>query len=46
MIESLIRWSIANRFFVLLATLLLVGVGLYSLKIRRWMRFPTCPMYR
>jgi Cu(I)/Ag(I) efflux system membrane protein CusA/SilA len=32
MIESLIRWSIANRFFVLLATLLLVGVGLYSLK--------------
>lgn len=32
MIESLIRWSIGNRFFVLLATLILVGVGLYSVK--------------
>ena len=32
MIESIIRWSIGNRFFVLLATLMLVGIGLYSLK--------------
>ena len=32
MIESIIRWSIGNRFFVLLATLMLVGMGLYSLK--------------
>lgn len=32
MIESVIRWSIHNRFFVLLATLMIVGVGLYSLK--------------
>jgi Cu(I)/Ag(I) efflux system membrane protein CusA/SilA len=32
MIESLIRWSINNRFFVLLATLMLVGIGLYSVK--------------
>ena len=32
MIESIIRWSVDNRFFVLLATLILVGVGLYSLK--------------
>ncbi|MHC9510526.1 efflux RND transporter permease subunit [Kangiella sp. M94] len=32
MIESVIRWSIRNRFFVLLATLMLVGIGLYSLK--------------
>ncbi|WP_260292790.1 efflux RND transporter permease subunit [Sedimenticola hydrogenitrophicus] len=32
MIEALIRWSVSNRFFVLLATLILVGVGLYSLK--------------
>ncbi|PLW80973.1 CusA/CzcA family heavy metal efflux RND transporter [Kineobactrum sediminis] len=32
MIESLIRWSVDNRFFVLLATAMLVGVGLYSLK--------------
>ena len=32
MIESIIRWSVDNRFFVLLTTLILVGVGLYSLK--------------
>ena len=30
MITSIIRWSISNRFFVLLATVLLVGAGLYS----------------
>ncbi|WP_339863789.1 efflux RND transporter permease subunit [Paremcibacter congregatus] len=32
MIESIIRWSVGNRFFVLLATLILVGMGLFSLK--------------
>ncbi|PHZ85771.1 efflux RND transporter permease subunit [Paremcibacter congregatus] len=32
MIESIIRWSVGNRFFVLLATLILVGTGLFSLK--------------
>lgn len=32
MIASIIRWSVGNRFFVLLATAMLVGVGLYSLK--------------
>ncbi|WP_299975554.1 CusA/CzcA family heavy metal efflux RND transporter [uncultured Pseudoteredinibacter sp.] len=32
MIESIIRWSIGNRFFVLLATFILIGAGLYSLK--------------
>ena len=32
MIESIIRGSIANRVFVLIATLILVAVGLYSLK--------------
>jgi Cu(I)/Ag(I) efflux system membrane protein CusA/SilA len=30
MIERLIRWSIANRFLVLLATLLITGWGVYS----------------
>lgn len=30
MITSIIRWSVSNRFFVLLATFLLVGAGLYS----------------
>ncbi|MBR7889691.1 efflux RND transporter permease subunit [Marinomonas sp. A79] len=32
MIEAIIRWSINNRFMVLLATFILVGTGLYSLK--------------
>ena len=32
MIESIIRWSVGNRFFVLLATFMLVGIGLFSLK--------------
>ncbi|ETX11009.1 cation transporter [Marinomonas ushuaiensis DSM 15871] len=32
MIEAIIRWSINNRFMVLLATFILVGAGLYSLK--------------
>lgn len=32
MIESIIRWSVGNRLFVLLATLIVVGLGLLSLK--------------
>ncbi len=32
MIKSIIHWSVNNRFFVLLATAILVGVGLFSLK--------------
>ncbi len=32
MIESIIRWSVGNRFFVLLATFIVVGIGLFSLK--------------
>jgi Cu(I)/Ag(I) efflux system membrane protein CusA/SilA len=32
MIEAIIRWSVTNRFFVLLATAIVVGVGLFSLK--------------
>lgn len=32
MIANIIRWSIGNRFFVLLATAMLVGIGLFSLK--------------
>ena len=31
MIESVIRWSVGNRFLVLLATLILAGGGLFSL---------------
>ncbi|SDO89197.1 efflux RND transporter permease subunit [Desulforhopalus singaporensis] len=32
MIEAIIRWSVKNRFFILLATFILTGLGLYSLK--------------
>ena len=32
MVESIIRWTVSNRFFVVLATLILVGVGVFSLK--------------
>ncbi|WP_227370692.1 efflux RND transporter permease subunit [Halomonas sp. M20] len=32
MIESIIRWSVSNRFFVLLATFIVIGGGLFSLK--------------
>ncbi len=32
MIKALIHWSVHNRFFVVLATLMLIGVGLWSLK--------------
>jgi Cu(I)/Ag(I) efflux system membrane protein CusA/SilA len=32
MIEAIIRWSVTNRFFVLIATAMLVAVGLYSVK--------------
>ena len=32
MIANIIRWSIGNRFFVILATLLVMGVGLFSVK--------------
>ena len=32
MIESIIRWSVSNRFFVLLTTIIIATGGLYSLK--------------
>ena len=32
MIEAVIRWSVGNRFFVLLATGILIGVGVFALK--------------
>ncbi|WP_462172939.1 efflux RND transporter permease subunit [Pseudoalteromonas xiamenensis] len=32
MIEAIIRWSIGNRFFVLLVTLMLSGAGIFALK--------------
>lgn len=32
MIKGIIHWSVHNRFFVILATLILIGMGLFSLK--------------
>ncbi|WP_462160425.1 efflux RND transporter permease subunit [Pseudoalteromonas maricaloris] len=32
MIQAIIRWSVYNRFFVVLLTLMLVGAGLFTLK--------------
>ena len=32
MIEAIIRWSVFNRFFVLLAALMIVGMGSFALK--------------
>jgi Cu(I)/Ag(I) efflux system membrane protein CusA/SilA len=32
MISAIIRWSVTNRILVLLATLVLIGAGIYSLK--------------
>lgn len=32
MIKSIIYWSVKNRFFVLLATVMIVGAGLFSVK--------------
>ena len=32
MIAALIRWSVVNRFLVLLATLLMTAVGIWSLR--------------
>jgi Cu(I)/Ag(I) efflux system membrane protein CusA/SilA len=32
MIERVIYWSIANRFFVLLATFIIIGLGLFALR--------------
>ena len=32
MIEAIIRWSVGNRFFVLLATAILVGAGVFAVR--------------
>ena len=32
MIEAIIRWSVHNRFFVLLAMVMILGGGAYALK--------------
>ena len=32
MIAAIIRWSVGNRFFVILTTMILVGIGLYAVK--------------
>ncbi len=46
MIESIIRWSVSNRFLVLLATAILAGVGIFSVKQTPVDAIPISPMYR
>ena len=47
MIAALIRWSIANRFLVLLATVMVTAWGvMVAARARRSTRFPTCPTCR
>ena len=47
MIARLIRWSIVNRFLVLLATLMRHRLGAVGdVAGRRSTRFPTCPTCR
>ena len=46
MIAKLIHWSIANRFLVLLATVMVTAWGVISLLARRSTRCPTCPTCR
>ena len=41
MIAALIRWSVANRVLVLMATAALVLAGCWPCRIRRWTRCPT-----
>ena len=42
MIAHLIRWSVRNRFFVLIGVLALVAVGIWAVRSTRSMRCPTC----
>lgn len=46
MIPAIIRWSLNNRFLVLIATLFLTWAGCTALKTRPSMRFPISLMYR
>jgi Cu(I)/Ag(I) efflux system membrane protein CusA/SilA len=45
MIANLIRWSLANRFLVLIITALTVAAGIYAVA-RHSTPFPICPMCR
>lgn len=46
MIANLIRWSVANRFLVLLATLFITAAGLWSIKTTPSTRCPISPTCR
>jgi hypothetical protein len=46
MIARLIRWSIANRFYVLLMSLALAAWGAWSMSRTPWTRCPTFPTCR
>jgi Cu(I)/Ag(I) efflux system membrane protein CusA/SilA len=44
MIAKLIRWSMANPFLVLLATLMLSAWGIWAMQRPALDAIPTCPM--
>ena len=46
MIAKLIRWSVHNRFLVLVVTGLIVAGGLYAVRAHRWTPSPICPTSR
>ena len=46
MIESIIEWSIRNRYVVILASLALAIAGVRASSPCRWTRSPTCPRTR
>ena len=46
MIEAIIRWSVGNRLFVLLAAAWSPARGCLRCGRRRWTPFPTCPTCR
>jgi Cu/Ag efflux pump CusA len=46
MLASLIRWSIQNRFLVLMATLLLAAWGVHATLSTPLDALPTCPIRR
>lgn len=46
MIARLIRWSVANRLLVLLATVMLTAWGVWGVRSTPWTLFPICRMSR
>jgi len=46
MINSILDFSLKNRFLVIMGALLLLGAGISRLCICLWMPFPTSPTHK